>query len=202
VVLVTRLAPVFGILAALVAVVDVAPYLRDTLRGTTRPHRATWLIWAVLATVVCGSQRADGASWSLAMAATQAVLTSVVFVLAIPLGEGRFGPWEALLLAIAAAGTIGWLAADTAVVATCCVVAADLLAAVMMVPKTWRDPGSETASTFVLASVSGALAALSVATFSVALLLYPLYYCIANGALAALILRRRAVLPAPTYRAA
>ena len=35
---------------------------------------------------------------------------------------------------------------------------ADLVAAVMMLPKTWRDPQSETLSTFVLAAVSGALA--------------------------------------------
>ena len=38
--------------------------------------------------VVCLSQRADGASWSLVMAAAQAVLTTLIFLLAIRLGEG------------------------------------------------------------------------------------------------------------------
>ena len=72
-----------------VGVADTIPYVRDTLRGATRPHRGTWLIWGVLAVVVCLSQYADGASWSLVMAAVQAVLTCGIFVLVHPLGRRR-----------------------------------------------------------------------------------------------------------------
>jgi hypothetical protein len=61
-------APVLGVLAAAASVANTIPYVRDIVRGTTRPHRGTWLIWAVLAIVVCESQRADGASWSVIMA--------------------------------------------------------------------------------------------------------------------------------------
>ena len=46
--------------------------------------------------------------------------------------------------------------------ATICIIVADLVAATMMMPKTYRDPGSETLSTFGLASVSGALAVCAV----------------------------------------
>ena len=60
----TDVAPALGVLAALVGVADTIPYLRDMLRGATRPNRGTWLIWSVLAIVVCLSQRADGATWS------------------------------------------------------------------------------------------------------------------------------------------
>ena len=59
----TDLAPILGVLGAAVGVVDTIPYVRDTVRGSTRPHRGTWLIWGVLAVVACVSQRADGASW-------------------------------------------------------------------------------------------------------------------------------------------
>ena len=95
---------------------------------------------------------------------------------------------------IAAGGIAGWLVAAEPVVATACVVAADLVAVAMMAPKTWRDPASETFSTYALASASGALAAGAVAALDPALLLYPVYFCLGNGALALLILHRRAVL--------
>ena len=49
-------------LAGVIGVLDTIPYVRDILSGSTRPHRGTWLIWGVLALVVCLSQRADGAS--------------------------------------------------------------------------------------------------------------------------------------------
>ena len=48
----TDVAPVLGVLAVLVGIADTIPYVRDVLRGTTRPHRGTWLIWSVLAIVV------------------------------------------------------------------------------------------------------------------------------------------------------
>jgi hypothetical protein len=195
------LAPVFGVLAGVVGVVDTVPYVRDIVRGSTRPHRGTWLIWGLLAIVVCVSQRADGASWSLVMAGTQAILTSLVFVLAIRRGEGGLSAADGSLIAIAAGGVVAWVLVDEPMVATACVIAADLIAAAMMVPKVYRDPGSETLVTFVLAGAGGALAAGAVGATDLSLLCYPIYYCLVNWALALLIHQRRALVlavPAPS----
>ena len=190
----TGIAPVLGVLAVLVGIADTIPYIRDTLRGTTRPHRGTWLIWSTLAIVVCFSQRADGASWSLLMAVAQAVLTSLIFVLAIRRGEGGLSAGDRLMLAIACGGVIGWIIADEPIVATAFVVAADLVGAALMIPKTARDPDSETLATFAFASVSGLLAAGAVGTLDLSLLLYPLYFGLVNGAIAIFIHHRRRVL--------
>ena len=189
----TEIVPVLGVLAGVIGVADTIPYVRDTLRGSTRPHRGTWLIWGVLGIVVCLSQRADGASWSLILAASQAVLTSLIFVLAIRRGQGGASATELVMIAVAGAGVIGWILADEPIVATTCVVAADLIGTAMMMPKTYRDPESETLVTFALASLAGALAAGAVGVLDVSLLLYPIYYCVANAAVALVIHQRRRV---------
>jgi hypothetical protein len=186
-------APVLGVLAGLVGVAGIIPYIRDTLGRSTRPHRGTWLIWGALALVVLISQRAEGASWSLVMNGSQVVLNILVILLAIRLGTGGVSVTDTTLIAIAAAGVAGWLIADEPIVAITCVVAADLIATGMMLPKTWRDPDSETLSAYAIGSLVGALAAGSVGALEPSLLLYPLYYCLANGALALLIRQRRAV---------
>ena len=191
-----ELVAVLGLAAGLIGVADTIPYVRDTLRGATRPHRGTWLIWGVLAVVVCLSQYADGASWSLVMAGAQAILTAVIFALSIRHGEGGLRPVELVMIAVASVGVIGWIAADEPIVATVCVVAADLVGAAMMIPKTYRDPESETLITFAFASLGGALAAGAVGAVDVSLLLYPAYYCVINGAIALLIWQRRATLVA------
>ncbi len=102
-----ELVVVLGLAAGVIGVLDTIPYVRDTLRGSTRPHRGTWLIWGVLAIVVSLSQYADGASWSLVMAGVQAVLTSLIFVLSIRYGEGGVSPAERLMIAIAGVGVAG-----------------------------------------------------------------------------------------------
>ena len=190
----TEIAPALGLAAGAVGVADTVPYIRDILRGTTRPHRGTWLIWGSLAIVVSLSQWADGASWSLVMSGTQAVLISCIFVLSIRRGEGGLSAPELFMIGVAGAGVAVWIAADEPLVATGCVVAADLIGTALMVPKTYRDPQSETLLTFALASVAGVLAAASVGAIDATLLLYPLYFCLANGALALLIAGRRSAL--------
>jgi hypothetical protein len=183
-----------GVLAGLVSVAETLPYISDVVRGTTRPHRGTWFVWALLAVVVCAAQYADGASWSLFMAGAQAVLTCAVFGLAARRGEGRLSTAEAVTVAAATGGVLGWLVVGDPLVATACVIAADLLAAALMVPKTYRDPDSETLVSFAGASVAGALAAGAVGALDVSLLCYPVYFCLVNGGLAVLIHRRRAAL--------
>ena len=190
-------APVLGVLAGLIGIADTVPYVRDILRGTTRPHRGTWLIWSVLAVVVFFFPACRRRPLEPGHGRVQAVLMTLIFALAIRRGLGGLTAGDLVMLGLAGGGIAGWLLADAPFVATACVVVADLIGLAMMVPKTWVDPASETLSTFVLASVSGALAAGSVGTLDAALLLYPVYFCLGNGALALLIVRRRAALDAP-----
>ena len=192
------MAPILGVLAGVMSVADTIPYVRDIVRGTTRPHRGPWLIWGVLAVVVVLSQRADGASWSLIMVATDAVLTLLILGLSIRRGVGGVTRGELAMMGIAGAGVGGWVIADEPLVATTGVIAADLIGAALMVPKTWRDPGSETLATFVFASIAVALAAGAVGAFDVSLLIYPLYFFLVNGAIAVLIACRRRVIAVPS----
>jgi hypothetical protein len=198
----SELAPTFGLLAGVVAVACNVPYLRDTWRGSTVPHRGSWLIWSVLEVVAVGAQAADGARWSLLPLVVQAAGTCLVLALAVRLGEGGMSRVDLGLLGLAALGLAGWMAVDEPVIATACVVVADLLAALMMVPKAWREPHSETLSTFVLASASGALTALAVGSLSVPLLAYPVYFVAVNAGLAAVILGGRRVHDRRAARAA
>jgi hypothetical protein len=196
------MAIVLGALAAILGVVGTLPYMRDTLRRATRPHRGAWLIWSVLAVVAFLAQRADGASWSAVMCGAQAVTNGAVFVLALRRGTGAVALGDRLLLLLAAAGVTGWLVAGDPLIATGCVIVADVIAAALMLPKSWCDPGSETLSTFVLASISGVFAA--AAAGSPSLLVYPVYYCVINAALASVLWLsiRRAASAAGAARAA
>jgi hypothetical protein len=187
----TGAAPLLGLVAGVVAVACTVPYVRDIARRTTVPHRGSWLIWSTLEVVAVEAQRADGARWSLVPLVAQCLGTCLVFALSIRLGSGGLSRVDLSLLALAGVGVAGWLVVDVPVIATTCVIAADLVAALMMAPKAWRDPHSETLSTYALASVSGVFAAGAVATLSLRLLAYPLYFVAINAALSWVILAAR-----------
>jgi hypothetical protein len=177
--------------AAVMSVVDVVPYIRDVLRGITRPHRGTWLIWSALGATAFASQYADGATWSLTLVGVQTAGTVLVLLLSIRVGVGGASRANLCLIGLAGLGIVGWVISSEPVVATACVVAADAIGVLMMLPKTWRDPWSETAPTYVMATGSGLCGALAVGDLDASLLLYPSYYALANATIAAVILRRR-----------
>jgi len=181
----------FALLGAALGAAESVPYVRDTWRRSTVPHRGSWLIWSVIEVIAVESQRADGASWSLLPLASQAVGTCAVFVLSIWLGSGGVSRLELALMSLAGAGVVGWLVADEPMIATTCVIIADFIAAMMMLPKAWRDPHSETMSTYALASLAGMAAMGAVATPSVPLLMYPVYFALVNAGLTLVIHRRR-----------
>ncbi len=181
----------FALLAGALGAGNTVPYLRDTWRRSTVPHRGTWLIWTLLAAVAVEAQRADGARWSLLPLVIQALGTMLVFTLSLRLGTGGLTRTELGLIGLASAGVVGWRAADEPAIAIGCVIAADLVAAAMMLPKTWRKPHSETLSTFVLAGLGGAMTVGAVGSLSVRLLAYPVYFTLVNTALAVVIGYRR-----------
>jgi hypothetical protein len=184
----------FGIFAGILQLVASAPYVRDILRGSTKPQRATWTIWTTLSFVVLASQWASGATWSLALTIGQAVSCGAIFVLAMRRGVGGVSRVEFALLAIAAFGIVGWQIAGDPTVATCSVVIADIIGVALMLPKTYREPGSETLSTFAIGVVSTVCALVAVNSAAPALVIYPLYILVADAAVVAVIVMRRRAL--------
>jgi hypothetical protein len=174
-----------------VALVAIVPYIRDTVRGSTRPQRFSWLIWCVLCLVVLGSQRADGASWSLLIVVAHLLVTLAVLLLAIRRGVGGGTPIDWALLAFAGVGVAGWQLAGEPSIATACVILADATAVAIMLPKTYRDPYTETLSSFVLGAVASVIALGAVGSLEVALLAYPVYLAVAGALLALVIFVRR-----------
>ena len=185
-----------GIAAGVVATVDSIPYVRNVLAGRTQPHRGTWCIWTVLGVTAFFSHASDGGTWILVMLGAEAAAVTVVFALSITCGVGGLGRADLVLLGVALLGVAGWAMTDRAIVATACVILADLAGAILMLPKAWRRPETETALSFSLAALAGGLGVLAVGSAQPELAIYPGYFAVVNAVIAGVIVSRRRVLAA------
>ena len=174
----------FGSVATLLSIIAYLPYILHTLQGQTRPHRACWLIWSVLATISFFSQLHEGATTSLGFSAAQAGCTTLVFLLSVVRGQGAFMTrTDATVLSVALLGLGLWYATDSATYASLISIAISLMGGMLTVQKTYWFPNSETMTTWALSFVAACCAILSVGALDWVLLAYPLYLFVLNGAI-------------------
>lgn len=181
------LLPVFGILAGIISLAAYPPYIRDMLKGTTKPERATWLIWTALSGIALAGQIGADAKWSLIMTLAQTIGVAVIFLLSLKLGTGGLHRRDIISLLVAVVGLVLWVLTNRPIMAILLVIVVDAAGAWLTIYKAYKDPGSETLITWWLDTISNLLGVLAVGSLNVTLLSYPAYLLLANGAVVAAI---------------
>lgn len=156
------------------------PYILDTIRGKTKPQRATWFIWTVLGMIAFISQVALGARWSLVFTGLDTFGSLLVLGLSIPYGVGGWKRLDRAALAVAAVGVGVSLVARQPIVAISGVILADVSGAALTVRKVFLQPDSETTISWLLIGAGSLCGVLSVQRLDAGLLLYPVYLFIIN----------------------
>lgn len=169
-------------IAALLPIVCVVPYLRDTLRGTTRPQRVSWFVFAALSIVAAVSQLAEGATAGAWLSSGSALGFTLVAVASVKHGEGGATMQDRIALLIAMAGIAGSLLFRVAMLALLAVIVAELVAVSLTVRKAYRDPSSETSSAWALDGLAGVAALLAIVETSWTAVAYPLHHVAVNAA--------------------
>lgn len=181
-----------GLVSGVLSAVCYLPYIRDILAGTTKPERATWFIWSILTSILFFAQASKGATNSLWLTGVQALGVIIIFLLALKFGEGGVERRDIYALIAAGIGLIAWFFTREAAVALWITIGIDFAGASLTIAKAYRDPGSETASAWIISSIAGIFGALAVGSFSINLLAFPIYVFIINlSVFMAILLGRR-----------
>jgi len=182
---------IFGLLAGMLPALAAVPYVRDILRMKTKPHRASFLIWAILGAIAFFSQLAEGAAWSLLLPVADTLAVSVIFALSIKYGVGGFNKKDRAGLVLAGLGLFLWYITNEPLYALAITIGIDAVATVLTVLKTYESPHSETFSSWLLATMGGFFAIFAVGGLEPELLVYPIYIFLANGSVGVMILFRQ-----------
>lgn len=147
----------FGVAAGIVGIVGYIPYTMDILKGTTRPDRIAWLIWALEYTALFFAQVHEGASHSLWLIGLQLVGVLIVFSLSLHRGMGNLNRHAKILLGCVGLALLTWFFTKNATIAIIILLAVEASGVVLTVRKTYKYPGSETLTMWFLVGVAGIL---------------------------------------------
>lgn len=180
-----------GYLGIILGLIGYAPYFRNILSGSTKPHAFSWLIWSILETIVFAVQiveHAGAASWT---AATTAIICFSVFLLALYKGKRTFDRLDWITLILACVAIALWRITHDPLAALVLVIVADMLGYVPTFRKSFHAPHEETAFTYGIASIRNAMSLFALSSFTVASWLFPAYVAVITTTFVIFLLVRR-----------
>lgn len=186
------------IVAGVLTLFSAVPYLRDTMRGTTKPQRTSWFVFAVVAIVAAAGQLANSSSAGAILAIGSAVGVTAIAVASISHGVGgdTSGDRQALLTLMI--GLLLWAITNRPIIAVAVAILVDTPALLLTLRKAATDPKSETLSMWVVDGAAGFVTIAAASSLGTHHLLYPAYHAISNLAVSVAILRGQIRLPRRT----
>jgi len=181
----------FAIISSIVGIFSFFPYIRNIFKGTTKPHSYSWAIWTILQTVGIISMLDSGAGIGVLSLSVGTLFCGFIFILSLKNGTKNIKLFDKICLAGALLAILIYIFLKNPFFSLIIVVITDFVGFLPTFRKAYEEPDTETASGYVLSSMSSILAllALSYITFSTSLYLVSLI--ITNGLCAFIIFFRR-----------
>ncbi len=156
-----KLTNIAAFISTVIAIYCTLPYIVAILKGKTKPHQLSWLVFVIMNGIVFFSQYFEGGRQSILIALTFFIGSFIVLLLSIKYGTRDTSKWDKLLFGFALA-TIGlWFLTRSNVTAIWLTVLIDFAATTMMILKVRAAPDSEEPLPWILAIVAYIFSCLS-----------------------------------------
>jgi len=182
---------VTSLVAVALTVVGYTPYIRDSLKKKITPHAFTWFVWTLAGGIAYALQVIGGAgvgSWSLLAAV---IACFVIFILSLRIGEKDITTTDIIFLILALISLFLWLGINKPIWSIFFATAAEILAIVPTVRKTWNKPYSENLWAYEVAVLRHGLSIAALQRFNILTVLYPASWAIVCAIFTTLVLIRR-----------
>jgi hypothetical protein len=168
-------------------------YIRDTLRGVTKPNRVSWALWAFAPLAGAFIAASNGAEpWSVVRGFAAGFFPLLIFLCSFfnPLSYWRLGWFDYACAATSMISFYIWLRMGAPTEAILFLVLADFLASFPVIVKAWRYPETETGITYLLGIPIFLLNVPAIQVWNVENAAFQLYLFALNLTLTALTYRR------------
>ena len=179
------------IIAASIAALSYVPYIKSMIKGITKPHAFSWLIWSVIASITFAAQITSGAGAGALVSAWNTILCLFIFVFALKNGEKNIAFLDWLSLGGAVISLFFWYLTSSPLITVIIITIIDCIAFIPTLRKSYHAPAEENASLFIISSMSYVIALFAMATHSVITVLNPFVLIIANCSFSLFLFWRR-----------
>ena len=179
---------IYLLIASVITVGSVIPYLIDIIKGKTKPNIVSWTTWTLL-TAIATFAEFTAKEYTTAIFTTSTIIaTSLVVALGLNYGYAKYSTFDFICQIGALTGLVLWWFFDSPALAVIASVTIDFIGALPTIRHSWLQPGEETWVTYALCSIAATFAILALTSFNWISLSYQIYIALINFLLFIIIL--------------
>jgi hypothetical protein len=174
------------LLSAAISLSGAFAYIRDMLRGKSKPNLVTWGLWAFAPLIATGAAiSADSDLWATVRIFMSGFGPFLVFVAALFISQAywKLSKFDYLCGAMSIVALVAWLIADEPVLAILFAAVADLFATIPTIFKAWKHPETETLYTYFVGLFTASIVIPAIPVWNIENSAFQVYLLLANVAL-------------------
>ena len=168
-------------------------YLRDTIRGRSKPNRVTFLMWTVSPMITTAAALSDGVRWPVLPVFMTGFVTLLIFLASFlnPNAYWKLTRFDYFCGVLSILALVLWATTKEPSVAVLFAVASDLFATTPTLIKSWRHPETETGIAYAASFFSAITALLVIETWTFTAYAFPIDMLLVNSLIFVSIYRKR-----------
>lgn len=181
---------ILGIVAGILSLVGYIPYIYSTIRGKTRPNKATWIIWAIVGGLLAFSYLAEGDANTIWLPLGYFLGPLIIAILSFRYGYSVWTRFDKLCFIAAIISILPWLFSKDATITLLINVFIDMTGALPTIVKSHREPETEDITAWVIFFIANTIQVFAISMWNIAAI-YPIYLFLLAGTIVLLILKAK-----------
>jgi hypothetical protein len=181
----------FLILSVVITMGAVVPYIRDIVKGTTKPNIVSWITWTLITGIATAAEIAGHQYFTAIFTASAMLETASVVFFGLRYGYVKYTSFDVVCQIGAILGIILWQLFNSPSVGVIACVAIDFIGVMPTIRHSWLKPNEETWPTYAISGVGGIFGILALSNYNIISLTYPLYIVMINIVVSIVIINRQ-----------
>jgi len=182
-------------LGAIVQLIGIYSYIKDTVRGDVKPNRASWLLWSIAPLIGTAAALVNGVEWAVLPVFMSGFGPLLVFVASFVNKKSywKLEKFDYLCGLLSVFALVFWGVTKMSEVAIIFAIASDGFAAIPTLVKSYRYPETENAWPFAAGLFSSLTSFAAIKIWNFSALAFPVYLVVINIAITLAIYRHKII---------
>lgn len=185
---------ILGIIAIILGIIGVVPYIKSIISGQTKPHIFTWFIWGLLTAIAFFAQWSEGAGTGAWVTGMSAAACITIFFMALKNNEHNITKSDTVTFTVALLILPLWYYTGNALYAIILVTIIDSLGFYPTFRKSYSKPYEEHFLLYTTGAIKFFISLFIMDSFNLTTTLYPISLVVLNTLFVIMLYWRRNII--------